>query len=323
LYHGLQQWDLLQGVDQAIKGATLNKAKLKRIAFDFPEAKPEQSKIAEILSTVHRAIEQTEALIAKQQRIKTGLMQDLLTRGIDEHSKLRSEDTHEFKDSPLGRIPIEWEIGQLADVLAGTPRNGIYKPAGQIGSGTLMIGQTSFTPERRIDYRLARRAEISKPELSAYGLWDDDILVTRVFATVGGVGRPVLVSGLPEPAVYESNMLRLRIDRNKMHPTLLFYWLMSSWIRKLIGSAVNASNQTSVNQKVLNELPVLIPPRNEQVKLVETIATQEQQLAQNESYNHKLRALKIALMQDLLTGKKRVTPLLESESKPEKIYAQR
>ena len=63
-----------------------------------------------------RAIEQTEALIAKQQRIKTGLMQDLLTRGIDEHGNLRSEQTHKFKDSPLGRIPVEWEIVHLGNV---------------------------------------------------------------------------------------------------------------------------------------------------------------------------------------------------------------
>jgi type I restriction enzyme S subunit len=68
--------------------------------FNMPAIdKPEQSKIAEILSTVDRVIEQTEALIAKQQRIKTGLMQDLLTRGIDEHGNIRSEETHQFKDS--------------------------------------------------------------------------------------------------------------------------------------------------------------------------------------------------------------------------------
>lgn len=48
--------------------------------IDIPKtSKPEQTKIAEILSTVDKAIEQTEALIAKQQRIKTGMMQDLLT----------------------------------------------------------------------------------------------------------------------------------------------------------------------------------------------------------------------------------------------------
>ena len=79
--------------------------------------KSEQTKIAEILSTVDRAIEQTEALIAKQQRIKTGLMQDLLTRGIDEHGNLRSEETHEFKDSPLGRIPVEWGVKELGSAL--------------------------------------------------------------------------------------------------------------------------------------------------------------------------------------------------------------
>ena len=85
-------------------------------------------------------------------------MQDLLTRGIDENGNLRSEETHEFKDSPLGRIPVEWDLSlQLAYTFAEVPRNGIYKPSNQIGSGTVLIGQTSFTKERRIDYRLARR----------------------------------------------------------------------------------------------------------------------------------------------------------------------
>ena len=45
---------------------------------------PEQTQIAEILSTVDRAIEQAETLIAKQRRVKTGLMQNLLTRGVPE-----------------------------------------------------------------------------------------------------------------------------------------------------------------------------------------------------------------------------------------------
>ena len=79
-----------------------------------------ESVIKEILSTVDKAIEQTEALIAKQQRIKTGLMQDLLTKGIDEHGNIRSEETHAFKDSPLGRIPVEWEVVELESI---TKRN--------------------------------------------------------------------------------------------------------------------------------------------------------------------------------------------------------
>ena len=288
---------------------------LKELLCKYPEQRLEQSKIAEVLSTVDRTIEQTEALIDKQQRIKTGLMQDLFTHGIDEHGELRFEATHEFKDSPLGRIPVEWDVWRMAQVLAGAPRNGIYKPANQIGSGTLLIGQTGFTDERRINYRLARRAKISISELSAYGLRDGDILVTRVFATVDGVGRPVLVSDLPEPAVYESNMLRLRIEERKIHPTLLFHWMRSSSIRKRIASSVNASNQKSVNQKVLNELPLPIMPRAEQRRIVETISAQERHIDSTRSYSYKLRFLKTGLMQDLLTGEKRITPLLEADVK--------
>lgn len=85
----------------------INSTELSRWPVLHPMCMNEQEKIAAILSTVDRAIEQTEALIAKQQRIRTGLMQDLLTRGIDEHGNLRSEQTHQFKDSPLGRNPVE------------------------------------------------------------------------------------------------------------------------------------------------------------------------------------------------------------------------
>ena len=90
--------DKLKTLGEGTTFAEISKTALSTIKLNFPSSKPEQTKIAEILSTVDRAIEQTEALIAKQQRIKTGLMQDLLTRGIDEHGNLRSEQTHKFKD---------------------------------------------------------------------------------------------------------------------------------------------------------------------------------------------------------------------------------
>ena len=89
----------------------INSTELAQWPVVHPKNQHEQIKIADILSMVDQAIEQTDALIAKQQRIKTGLMQDLLTCGIDKDGNLRSEDTHEFKDSPLGRIPVDWEGG--------------------------------------------------------------------------------------------------------------------------------------------------------------------------------------------------------------------
>lgn len=120
LYYSLLSQNSQNQIRSQISGSAqpgLKSGFIKGIVIDLPRLLSEQNKIAEILSTVDQAIEQTEALITKQRRIKTGLMQDLFTRGIDEHGNIRSEQTHEFKDSPLGRIPVEWEIQQLGFLL--------------------------------------------------------------------------------------------------------------------------------------------------------------------------------------------------------------
>ena len=122
---------------------------------------------------VDRAIEQTEALIAKQQRIKTGLMQDLLTRGIDEHGNLRSEQTHEFKDSPLGRIPVEWESAPLA----------VFVPSAEYGIST-SLGQSSYSV-LRMNNLLDGEADLSdlkftdSPVPGHLWLRDGDVLFNR------------------------------------------------------------------------------------------------------------------------------------------------
>lgn len=95
----------------------LQKRDLCAHLFNIPINHFEQQKIAEILGKVDESIEQTEALIAKYQRIKSGIMQDLLTKGLDANGNIRSEETHEFKDSPLGRIPAEWDFSKLKAVI--------------------------------------------------------------------------------------------------------------------------------------------------------------------------------------------------------------
>ena len=310
LYYFLCSIDL-RALNEATGVPSISRDSLYNISTPTPP-RYEQAKIAQVLSTVDRAIEQTEALIAKQQRIKTGLMQDLLTRGIDERGNLRSEQIHEFKDSPLGRMPVDWECKELSQVLAQEPRNGLYKPASLIGRGTLLIGQTSFTQDRRLDFSRCRRAAVSSSEIETFGLVFGDILVTRVFATVDGVGQPVLVESPPEPAVYESNMLLLRPAANIIDSLLLFTWLRSAAIRCRVLRSVNASNQVSVNQTVLNALPVPIPSIPEQQRISQTLGQIDTAVRCTDASLQKLRLLQTGLMRDLLTGERRVTALLGS-----------
>ena len=93
----------------------LYQREFERFTFQAPEI-AEQERIAEILSTVDAAIEQTQALIDKYGRIKRGLMQDLLTRGIDENGNIRSKETHKFSVKNGIEVPDEWDVVHLEDI---------------------------------------------------------------------------------------------------------------------------------------------------------------------------------------------------------------
>jgi type I restriction enzyme S subunit len=152
--------------------------------------KPEQTRIAEILSTADEAIAHTEALIAKYQRIKTGLMQDLLTKGIDENGNIRCEATHQFKDSPLGRIPKEWECEKLISFCQKiqdgthfspkTDANGTFK---YITSKNIRMGYLDLTNLEFVDEvshnKIYKRCSV---ELG-------DVLLTKDGASTGNTGQ--------------------------------------------------------------------------------------------------------------------------------------
>ena len=140
-----------RNASQGLTFEAINSSELSKWSIKSPSDTLEQTKIAEILSTVDQAIDQTEALIAKQQRIKTGMMQDLLTRGIDKDGNLRSKETHEFKDSPIGRIPVEWGSEYFQSCIFGNPKNGIYKPQSAYSEqGTPIIRIDGFSHGDRI-----------------------------------------------------------------------------------------------------------------------------------------------------------------------------
>ena len=96
----------------AIGGAQPNISgeQIESIVTDIPPL-PEQKKIATILTSVDTVIEKTQAQIDKLNDLKTGMMQELLTKGIGPDGKPHTE----FKDSPVGRIPVGWEVYRLAD----------------------------------------------------------------------------------------------------------------------------------------------------------------------------------------------------------------
>ena len=314
-FYALKQWEpYLKGQTSGSGIPHIDKEIFGNLAiteFDLRE----QSKIAEVLSTVDRAIEQTEALIAKQQRIKTGLMQDLLTRGIDEHGNLRSEKTHKFKDSPLGRIPAEWDAAGLSTrkhakkpYLKTGPFGTSLKISDWVEHGIPVItigalGEGSFE-EGDLLYISMVKAE----QLAAYALEPGDI----VFSRVADVGRSVVVTERERDWIMSSNMMRISIDVAKADPNFLRLNIVKHpGVRAQIRQTVNASGREVANQQVLDALRFPWPSVDEQRRIVRTVAQQSEQIVRKEACLAKFRRAKAGLMQDLLTGNRRVIALLE------------
>lgn len=277
------------------------------IELSLPESKTEQTKIAEVLSTLDRAIEQTEALIAKQQRIKTGLLQDLLTKGIDENGAIRSEATHSFKDSPLGRIPVEWDIQpleKLADVDRGKfthrPRNdpnyyGGEFPFIQTGDVTSRVGRTvtSFTQTLN-----KKGTEVSKRFPTA----TIAITIAANIADTAILGMPMYFpDSVVGAVVREPNNTR-------------FVELMIRRWKPILEGLAPQSAQKNINLETLRPLAIPTSAPEEQARigsLYESIDSDQERL---EKFAMKLGLLKSGLMHDLLTGKVPVTPLLATQA---------
>lgn len=301
LYYGLQQWDLLQNVDQAIKGATLNKEKLKQIEFEYPASKNEQTQIATILSTLDRAIEQAEAIIAKQQRIKAGLMQDLLTKGIDEHGVIRSEATHQFKDSTLGRIPVEWEVKPIGEVFTMQLGKMLSKKAVEGKAPFPYLGNKNVQWDY-VDLDELLEMDFTERERQKFELLDDDILVCEG----GEVGRTALWRGEQENCYFQKAIHRLRPIDDQYLPRLF-----PRFMRHAIstGALLNFTSQTSIahlTQEQLAMLPIPVPKIEEQDRIAEAFDRLDECSCLESSRLGKMQSIKAGLMHDLLTGTVRV-----------------
>ena len=274
------------------QGSTIKEIRpdfIRSISIEYPADINEQNCIAKILEQLDQAIEQTQAIIAKQQRIKTGLMQDLLTKGIDKNGNIRSESTHEFKDSPLGRIPVDWKpttLGRVASLQRGYD---IVEAEFVIGvfpviSSSGIIGYHNLSTVCGPNVVVGRKGSIGNVHFVETDFWahDTSLFVTDFF-------------GNSEKYIYY----------------LLTYLNLGQYGTK--------SGSPSLNRNDIHPLAIGLPDTTEQKTIAEYLSVQDTLLRQFQIYHSKISRLKTGLMHDLLTGKVRVTDIQNPTLTPESI----
>lgn len=156
--------------------------------------------------------------------------------------------------------PKGWPKIKLGDLIVAGPQNGLYKPAGDYGSGTPIVRIDAFYDGAVTKLATLKRVRVSDKERDLYELHSGDILVNRV-NSMEYLGKSALIPKLVEPTVFESNMMRFEIDRERVEPRYVVEFLQSRFVKgQILTSAKNAVNQSSINQQDVQNFTINVPP---------------------------------------------------------------
>lgn len=256
----------------------------------------EQRKIARILTTVDNLIEKTEALIAKYQAIKQGMMHDLFTRGVDENGHLRptyEEAPHLYKPSELGWIPKEWWVASIGELFHKRTEHG--KPGLPVMS---IVMEDGLVERSSVD----RRVESNLPPEGHALVCNGDIAYNMMRMWQGVLGRasfdclvsPAYVVLKPRDAIDTQFAAYLFSDRS----SILKFRRFSQGV---VDDRLRLYFHDLVHIKFA--LPVSL---SEQQGIADAIEGCDRIIAKETAALEQHKCLRAGLMQDLLTGKFRV-----------------
>lgn len=309
IYYNLLNYDLTK-LNEATGVPSINRDYLYQIKFCYFELE-EQRKIAEILTTVDGAIEQTEALIRKYQRIKQGLMQDLLTRGVDENGELRPYPNMRpdlYKRSELGWIPTGWKIQKISEfaIVKGGKRLPVGAQFEEDITPFPYIRVTDFydftVDPSSIKYISTDLHEVIKRYV---------ISVSDVYISIAGtIGLTGTIPEKLDGANLTENAARIT-QINGVNNRFLAYFLGSYLAQKQISALIGTTTQPKLALERIEQIRVLIPNYEEQIRIIKVLNEIIGTIDRIQKEQKKLLSLKQGLMQDLLTGKVRVNALLD------------
>lgn len=164
-----------------------------------------------------------------------------------------------------------WPIKLMTELIEGDLQNGLYKPSTEYGSGCRILRIDSFYDGVVTGLDQLKRVNLQESELNKYKLKARDIVINRVNSREY-LGKCGLIPEMDEPVVFESNMMRFKVDERTVNPVYLTRILSSSFVRKqILTRCKDAVNQSSINQQDVLSIEIPIPPVSLQDKFEATL----------------------------------------------------
>ncbi|MBS1551965.1 MAG: restriction endonuclease subunit S [Bacteroidetes bacterium] len=277
------------GMGSTFKAITIDQ--LKKLDLPIP-TQPEQKAIAEILTAVDDAIQKSDEAINRTERLKREMMNKLFSQGIGHKNIIETK---------IGKIPSVWEI-KLAKDICLKVTDGTHDSPKPQSEGKLL-----FTSKNIKKGKLVKE--------SAYLISEDDYVKANsrskvdtfdiLFSMIGTIGETAIVLDSPVKFAIK-NVGLFKLNGNTNLSNWFYYYLNSQLAMKYIKSNVKGTTQNYITLESLKNFPIAIPPENEMNKISEILGTIDNKLKNEYNRKQKSITIKKSLMNDLLTGKKRI-----------------
>ena len=287
----------IEQLKKRVHGSTMKhfkRGELKRTFIALPPFK-EQQEIARVLACVDDAIRQVELAIAKTERLKKGLMQKLLTEGIGHE---------EFKETRIGRLAKIWKVVRLGDVAnkvgSGlTPRGG---SSTYLDSGIPFIRSQNVQMNRLGTSDIAFISRETHEDMERSKVLPGDVLLN---ITGASIGRVATVPEYVREANVNQHVCRIRLSEEFV-PKFVSYYLSSLSGQHQIMSFQAGATRQGLNYKQVRSILLPFPPHLEQREIVKILASTDHKFQLENKRKEKFERVKRGLMNDLLTGRRRV-----------------
>ena len=278
-YYLFSARDWTKGTNRAVMGTTLNKATLSGVSIDVPPF-DEQRRIAATLDKVTDLISKRRQQLDKLDELVKARFVEMFGDLADpkcQYTRCKLADAcvdpDDIKCGPFGTqlskdeyqengVPV-WEIPQINSGFKECP--------------------THFLTVEKAN------------QLSAYSLMPGDIAMSRK----GNVGRCGLYPKTFEPGIIHSDVLRIRVDSNRVDPCFMMYQLhFSRAVERQIEMVSSGAIMAGINVTKLKHIYVHIPPVNLQHQFASCVDQTGNIKAAISRSLEKLETLKKALMQE-------------------------
>ena len=196
-----------------------------------------------------------------------------------------------------------WTCEPLGMLIREGPQNGLYRPKSAYGLGIPILRIDGIYDGNVTDPFKWQRLRLDEAAEKKYALMEDDIVINRVNSRPF-LGKSAIIPKIDEPAVFESNMMRMRLDANRIIPRFLISMLQLESIRdRLCSNAKDAINQSSINQTDVRELLVVVPPLDLQRLYTNLVETARSTVTVAESGSSAASELSASLLSRLLSAR--------------------